>query len=369
MANCALADMAPWRQVPTQAFERFCLPPRWQREIQTPAARYASPLVMAVGLAKFHHDPPRNPIMRLLRHSLRNKTLACLEQLQAADDSYLASPLVTSFVVMSLASMGGQEHAIVERGIEFLLSSVRADASWSVTVNLATTNTALAIESLLAGQVATLGNRCGVHQTGDAHSAHWQDTATVNDVETEHSSSHVVAQSDHTAAHGDIADENAILNDQCLEWLLNLQQLAPNKLTEAPAGGWGDSDAPGALPNTSATASVLLALAEWCRRDVSAYRARVERAVTLGVAWILDVQNGDGGWPTYHIESSSQQSDDTGIELTAQRSSARGVAAILEDKRKAYFTRGAFVIRAPESGPRSNAQCNISNRSSAKTAV
>ena len=76
LANCALAGMVPWRQVPTLPFERFCLPQRWQRDIHTPAARYASPLVLAVGLAKFHHDPPRNPIMRLLRHSLRNKTLA-----------------------------------------------------------------------------------------------------------------------------------------------------------------------------------------------------------------------------------------------------------------------------------------------------
>ena len=158
---------------------------------------------MAVGLAKFHHDPPRNPITRLVRGSLRKKTLACLERLQAADDSFLASPLVTAFVVMNLASMGCQEHPIVERGIEFLLSSVRADASWSVATNLATTNTALAIDSLAADHSATSASqlersprrRCDAVSLGRKRRPH-------NDTIHDHPPAHVAADADHSAPQG-----------------------------------------------------------------------------------------------------------------------------------------------------------------------
>src|SRR3954469_1387097 len=74
LANCALADMLSWRQVPALPFEWLHLPRRWRPEFQTPAARHMSPIVMAVGLVKLHNDPTRNPITRLVRHSLRNKT-------------------------------------------------------------------------------------------------------------------------------------------------------------------------------------------------------------------------------------------------------------------------------------------------------
>ena len=99
---------------------------RWQRDMQCLCPRYATPVVLAVGRAKFHHDPPKNPISRLLRRSIWKKSLTILEQLQAADDSFLASVPLTAFVVMSLGSVGCQDHTIVRRGIEFLLSSLRA---------------------------------------------------------------------------------------------------------------------------------------------------------------------------------------------------------------------------------------------------
>ena len=49
---------------------------------------------------------------------------------------------------MSLASMGLAQHPIVRRGVEFLLASVRSDASWPIDTNLATWNTTLAMNAL-----------------------------------------------------------------------------------------------------------------------------------------------------------------------------------------------------------------------------
>ncbi|MEX0611030.1 MAG: prenyltransferase/squalene oxidase repeat-containing protein, partial [Pirellulales bacterium] len=153
LANCALAGIIAWRQVPSLAFEWVCLPKRWGRYIQMPYPRYATPALLAVGRAKFYHDPPRNPITRLLRRSMCTKSLAMLESLQSADHSFLASTPLTAFVVTSLASIGLQGHAVVQRGIEFLLSAVRGDASWAIKTDHAITNTTLALNNLATGSV------------------------------------------------------------------------------------------------------------------------------------------------------------------------------------------------------------------------
>jgi hypothetical protein len=234
LASCAAADMISWRQVPTLPFEWLHLPKRWRREFSLPVARHLSPVVMAAGLAKLHNDPSRNPITRLTRRSLQNKTLTRLAAMQASDDSYLASPLMTAFVVLSLASADRQEHAVVRRGIEFLLSSVRADASWSMTVNMSTRNTLLAIESLADAKRRAISH-------GHTSLSIWHDTATESDTLVEDERHHVVTHSEgplHSegAAH-DVEDVRA----RGVEWILNIQRNSVSSVTESPAGGWASS--------------------------------------------------------------------------------------------------------------------------------
>jgi squalene-hopene/tetraprenyl-beta-curcumene cyclase len=292
MANCALAGMVTWRQVPTLQLELACLPTHWRRNIQVFVPRYARPVVLAVGRAKFHHDPPKNPISRLWRQSIWRKSLTLLEQLQAADDSFLASVPLTAFVVMSLGSVGCQEHSTVERGIEFLLSSVRADSSWSNTPNRAVSNTALALNSLAS-------ERRESHRDHAASGATWDDTARPSDTIAEHS-------------FADIAGESGV------NWLLNCQRNEPNALTEVSVGGWASSDAPGAVPNTSATASVLLALIRSHPRASDAQRERIERAAGRGVVWLMELQNEDGGWATFYRDDALLRRDESGTDVTAQ---------------------------------------------------
>jgi squalene-hopene/tetraprenyl-beta-curcumene cyclase len=286
MANCALAGMVTWRQVPTLQLELACLPTRWRRNIQVFVPRYARPVVLAVGRAKLHHDPPKNPISRLWRQSIWRKSLALLEQLQAADDSFLASVPLTAFVVMSLASVGCQEHSTVERGIEFLLSSVRSDSSWSNTPNRAVSNSAFALSSFFTEAEV------------ESHNA------------SEHHSLSDIAGGSH--------NQNATLSESCVDWLLNNQRKEPNPLTEVSAGGWASSDALGALPNTSATAGVLVALIRSRPGATNSQRERIERAVGRGVVWLLELQNEDGGWATFYRDDALLRRDESGTDVTAQ---------------------------------------------------
>ena len=106
LTNCALADMIPWRKVPALPFELACLPQRWYHKLNLPVVSYAIPALVAIGQVRHFHAPPRNPITRGIRNAARKRSLEVLEQMQPASGGFLEATPLTSFVVMSLASMG-----------------------------------------------------------------------------------------------------------------------------------------------------------------------------------------------------------------------------------------------------------------------
>ena len=99
---------------------------------------------------------------------------------------------------------------------------------------------------------------------------------------------------------------------------IDQQRSEPNALTEVSPGGWASSDAPGALPNTSATASVLLALIRSHGHAADAQRERIERAAGRGIVWLLELQNEDGGWATFYRDDALLRRDESGTDVTAQ---------------------------------------------------
>jgi squalene-hopene/tetraprenyl-beta-curcumene cyclase len=325
MANAALADMVAWRQVPTLGFEAVCLPKRWQQRLPPPAAPQALPAFLAVGRAKFHYDPPRNPIMRLLRHSMRHTSVTVLERMQAADGSFSDSIPLTAFVATCLASIGCQDRPVVQRGIEFLLSSVQSDASWRVENNFAIWNTTLAVNQLVEDRPASstnsdalvlLGSQLVPETTAVSASA-WADTARIGEeiADTAVADSARPQHSDRESRR--FADDELILDERCLEWLLASQRIGLDSATGIPPGGWGRCDSPGALPNALDTANVLMALVRWRRRFAELLTERTDRAAALGIGWLLDLQSDDGGWSTFSRGGTGASLYDSSIDVTA----------------------------------------------------
>ena len=187
LANAALAGMVAWRQVPTLPFEALCLPKRWQRRLPPPASPATLPRLSPSAVPSFIMIRPRNPITRLLRHGVRNTSMSLLERLQAADGSFVDSIPITSFVVMSLASIGCQDHPVVQRGVEFLLSSLQADASWRTENNLAVWNTTLAVNHLVDARPVSAPSSLGrlgsqlLPEKSAFSPAAWDDTARVGE--------------------------------------------------------------------------------------------------------------------------------------------------------------------------------------------
>lgn len=254
MANCALADLIPWRKVSSLPFELACLPQRWYHKLNLPVVSYAIPALVAIGQAKHYHAPPRNPIMRWIRNAARQRSLAVLEEIQPSTGGFLEATPLTSFVVMSLASMGLADHNVVRRGVEFLLASVRPDGSWPIDTNLATWNTSQALTAL-------------EEKAGD-------------DPSNQELSADPTLQ-------------------KTLDWLLSCQHTQQHPFTGAAPGGWGWSDLPGAVPDADDTSAALLALSAWHKKWPQDRAPELKRAALAGVHWLLELQNSDGGWPTF----------------------------------------------------------------------
>ncbi len=259
LTNCALAGLVPWSEVSPLPFEAACLPQSWYRFARLPVVSYAIPALVAIGQAKYFHDKPWNPIARGVRALSVERSLNVLQKMQPASGGFLEATPLTSFVVMSLASIGRHDHPVTQLGLKFIIDSVRPDGSWPIDTNLATWVTTLSINAL------------GPQPHADEGSGH--------------------------------------LTPQLLEWVLSCQHTERHPFTGADPGGWGWSDLSGAVPDADDTPGALLAV-ENCTNDPI-----VEKLA--GRAWLTRIQNRDGGWPTFCRGWGALPFDRSGTDLTA----------------------------------------------------
>ncbi len=251
-----------WQRVHPLPFELGVLPPRWFGALRLPVVSYALPALIAIGQVIHHFAPTRNPLRRALRHLARRRSLHLLEGLQPTSGGFLEAIPLTSFVVMSLAAMGLADHPVARRGTQFLIQSARPDGSWAIDTNLATWATTLSIKAL-------------ARQTGAL---------------------------------------DAAARARLRSWLLAQQYRTRHPYTNAAPGGWAWTDLPGGVPDADDTAGALLAL--HCLEGAEPQPDTVASA-RAGVGWLLDLQNRDGGIPTFCRGWGTLPFDRSTPELTA----------------------------------------------------
>lgn len=242
---CGTLGKNGWRQVIPLPFELAALPRTWFGAIGLPVVSYALPALIAIGHARFHHAPPArwNPL-RWIRALTWPRIRPMLQSLQPGSGGYLEATPLTSFVTMALAGAGQLDHPCLPLAVDFLVKSMRDDGSWPIDTNLATWGTTLSIRA-----------RSGEESSPSSNAEGRRIVATPKD------------------------------------WLLRQQYREIHPFTNAAPGGWAWTDLPGGVPDADDTSSALVAL--------KAIEHTCDSSVHSGITWLLDLQNRDGGIPTF----------------------------------------------------------------------
>jgi len=186
---------------------------------------------------------------------------------------------------LDLAGLRGTDAAGRPRGVGFLAASARADGSWPIDTNLTTWVTTLAMRALEG--VGRISPPQGTVEAADSPTL--------------------------------------------LEWLLRQQHKIEHPFTHARPGGWGWSDLSGAVPDADDTSGALVALRalapelptpntqgpnspHW-ELGLGAWELR--QSATAGLEWLLEIQNADGGIPTFCRGWGALPFDRSAPDLTA----------------------------------------------------
>ncbi|WP_280743054.1 MULTISPECIES: prenyltransferase/squalene oxidase repeat-containing protein [unclassified Parabacteroides] len=177
----------------------------------------------------------RKNLLSPIRKSFINKSLQVLEKLQPTHGGFLEAAPLTAFVAMCMSAAGYRDHIATQRGAGFLTDTVRQDGAWPIDTDLAAWVTALSVRAL----------------------------------------------------------GNDITNKQALADTIRKNAFAfKHPFTGAKEGGWGWTDLTGAVPDADDTSGSLVAL--HILQD-GVYSPEVGK----GIEWLLDLQNKDGGMPTF----------------------------------------------------------------------
>ena len=256
LTTCALAGLVLWDEVPPLPFELAVLPQSWFRFVKMHVVSYALPALIAIGQCIYFHKRPWNPLTRLMRALSRKRTLRVLQNIQPSSGGYLEAIPLTSFVTMSLASIGHADHPVAREGVRFIVNSVRPDGSWPIDTNVATWVTTLAVNALAAaGELESLDRK-----------------------------------------------------EQLRDWILNQQYKVRHPYTGADPGGWAWTDLPGGVPDADDTPGAILALS---------HLSEVKDPIQEATLWLLGLQNRDGGLPTFCRGWGHLPFDRSGTDLTA----------------------------------------------------
>jgi squalene-hopene/tetraprenyl-beta-curcumene cyclase len=248
-----------WRAIPQLPFELAAFPHRLFAWLRMPVVSYALPALIAIGQVRHDHHPSKNFALRSFRDRLAPATLRLLREIQPSTGGYLEATPLTSFVVMSLASLGRKDHDVAAEGVRFLRNSMRPDGSWPIDTNLVTWVTTLSVNALSDDPWLGAGARRSIR-----------------------------------------------------DWLLGQQCRTEHPYTHAAPGGWAWTPLSGGVPDADDTAGALLAL-----RNLGPVDEQTLAAAANGIRWLVGLQNADGGMPTFCRGWGNLPFDRSGADLTA----------------------------------------------------
>lgn len=243
-ALCNVPGKEAFDSIPQLPFELSLLPRSFYRMLNLSVVSYAIPALIAVGIAIFRFKKRKNPLMRWIREASVKKSLALLRKIQPESGGYLEAIPLTAFVCLCLIESGYRDLEVVRDGMNFLKRTQREDGSWPIDIDLSTWVTTLAVKSLRSNLDKML-------------------------VKTE--------------------------KQQITNHLLAIQNKQIHPFNGTQPGGWGWTSHSGSVPDGDDTPGTILALLALNSENPEIVR----ESVLSGINWLMQLQNSDGGFPTF----------------------------------------------------------------------
>ncbi|MGQ7870060.1 prenyltransferase/squalene oxidase repeat-containing protein [Sunxiuqinia sp. sy24] len=238
---CGVPGKEAFRHIPQLPFELSLLPRSFYRMLNLSVVSYAIPALIAVGIVVFKKKKS-SAFGRSLRSWSINPALDLLQKLMPSSGGFLEAIPLTAFVCLSLIEAGYKDREVVDGGIQFLKRTQREDGSWPIDINLSTWVTTLSVKALRNLKNEVLRPEVQM---------------------------------------------------QLANHLKRVQNLAIHPFNGSRPGGWGWTNYSGAVPDGDDTPGAILALLQLQDRE------DVKKQVLEGCDWLLQLQNKDGGFPTF----------------------------------------------------------------------
>lgn len=239
---CNVLPHKTLNKFPGLPFELSLLPSSLYRYLNLRVVSYALPALIAVGIYQHCNRIRRISGIRL-RKRLIKPALKKLSTLVPESGGFLEAIPLTAFVSMCLMRSGYTGSETVKKGLLFIRKQQREDGGWPIDTDLSTWVTTLSVKAI--GQQ--------IHQV-------------MNEDERDRLRGH----------------------------LISLQYKKIHPFNGAKPGGWGWTSFSGSVPDADDTPGAMLALMEL-------YSGTDEEvtAIENGCKWLVDIQNSDGGFPTF----------------------------------------------------------------------
>jgi squalene-hopene/tetraprenyl-beta-curcumene cyclase len=263
---CGVLDDKAIAGIPQLPFELTLFPNSWYGLVNMQVVSYAIPALVAVGIFVHKKRTYRLPLIKWIRNKSIPSALKKLSAMVPESGGFLEAIPLTAFVSMCLMVSNTKSQTIVNKGITFLKNQQRPDGSWPIDTDLSTWVTTLSIKAM-----------------GPDLKDHFSTESL----------------------------------EQTRNHLLTLQYKEKHPFNQALPGGWGWTNFSGSVPDVDDTSGAILALLELYKGG------EIEtRAILNGCQWLTQLQNKDGGFPTFcrgwsRLPFDSSCADLTGHSLAA----------------------------------------------------
>jgi squalene-hopene/tetraprenyl-beta-curcumene cyclase len=268
---CGVPGNDAFNHIPQLPFELSLLPRRFYRVLNLSVVSYAIPALVAVGIVIFKKKKS-NFFWRGVRKFSIGKAMKILHRMLPESGGYLEAIPLTAFVALSLINSGFAETEVVKKGIQFLKKTQRDDGGWPIDVDLSTWVTSLSVKAFRGKLNGFLDS-----------------------------------------------DEQDKIADH-YRWIQN-KTVHPFNGTNP--GGWGWTHFSGSVPDGDDTPGAILALLKLQPKE------KIRKEIFAAIEWLHQLQNSDGGLPTFSKGWGKLPFDQSCADLTGHALLA--VSAVAEE--------------------------------------